>query len=350
VDALFRRAGVIRAESIHQMFDVAALVATQPLPAGPRVALLGNSDALALLAGDACEEAGLEVVGTHALRPDADAAEFATALDAVFADDAVDSVVALFIPPLQVRDEEVARGLATAAHESNKTVVSTFLGMRGVPELLRAPVGTRSVPTYPTPEDAVHALALVTEYAQWRRAPAGTVLEPAGLDVPAARTLVADMLGARDELELEPSDLTELLRCYGVALWPSARVIDADSAVEAAEQLGFPVALKAVASHLRHRSDLGGVTLHIDDVAELRAAVAGMSARLGVAAAVMAVQRMAPTGVACVVGAIEDPLFGPVVSFGLGGVCGRPRCCSDTAVPSRSTSPPSRTWSPASPA
>ncbi|MDQ1616876.1 MAG: hypothetical protein QOJ60_2815 [Actinomycetota bacterium] len=321
IDALFRQAGAIRVDDIHSLFDVAQLVAHQPLPVGRSVAVVGNSDALAVLATDACEERGLVVVDSgRALPADATAEDFEAVLRKALADPGVDSVVALFIPPLQVRDEEVARGLATAAHESNKTVVSTFLGMRGVPELLRAPVGTRSVPTYPTPEDAVHALALVTEYAQWRRAPAGTVLEPAGLDVPAARTLVADMLGARDELELEPSDLTELLRCYGVALWPSARVIDADSAVEAAEQLGFPVALKAVASHLRHRSDLGGVTLHIDDVAELRAAVAGMSARLGVAAAVMAVQRMAPTGVACVVGAIEDPLFGPVVSFGLGGV------------------------------
>ena len=140
VDALFRRAGVIRVPSRStQMFDVAALVAHQPLPAGPRVAIVGNSDALALLAADACEEAGLEVVGAAApLGPDADAAEFAAALDEVFADDGVDSVVALFIPPLATRDAEVAEvlrlGLAAGA---SKTVVSTFLGMPGVPDALR---------------------------------------------------------------------------------------------------------------------------------------------------------------------------------------------------------------------
>jgi len=195
VDALFRRAGVIRAESIHQMFDVAALVATQPLPGGPRVALLGNSDALALLAVDACEEAGLEVVGTHGLGPDADAAEFAAALDVVFADDGVDSVVALFIPPLRTRDTEVAEVLASASRRGSKTVVSTFLGMPGVPDVLRAPGGDRgSVPSYSTPEDAVRALAAVTAYAAWRATPAGHTVSPSGLDVRAARALVAELL------------------------------------------------------------------------------------------------------------------------------------------------------------
>ena len=101
IDALFRRAGVIRAESIHQMFDIAALVSTQPLPEGPRVAVLGNSDALAVLAFDACEEAGLQVASTRALGPDASAEDFAVALEDVFGDDGVDSVVALFIPPLR---------------------------------------------------------------------------------------------------------------------------------------------------------------------------------------------------------------------------------------------------------
>jgi acyl-CoA synthetase (NDP forming)/RimJ/RimL family protein N-acetyltransferase len=324
VDALFRRAGVIRAESIHQMFDVAALVATQPLPTGPRVALLGNSDALALLAVDACEEAGLEVVGTHALAPDADAAEFATALDAVFADEGADSVVALFIPPLRTRDAEVAEVLAAASRRGSKTVVSTFLGMPGVPDALRAPGdGRGSVPSYSTPEDAVRALAAVTAYATWRATPAGHTVSPSGLDVRAARALVAELLAgsdAPDGIDLGHTDLQRLLRCYGIDLWDVRPAATVDEALVAAAELGYPVALKATAPHLRHHRELGGVRLDIDDAEEMRGAFEAMAGRLGDRAGGYVVQAMAPTGVATRMDTVEDPLFGPVVSFGLGGV------------------------------
>jgi len=324
VDALFRRAGVIRAESIHQMFDVAALVATQPLPGGPRVALLGNSDALALLAVDACEEAGLEVVGTHALGPDADAAEFAAALDVVFADDGVDSVVALFIPPLRTRDTEVAEVLASGSRRGSKTVVSTFLGMPGVPDVLRAPGGDRgSVPSYSTPEDAVRALAAVTAYAAWRATPAGHTVSPSGLDVRAARALVAELLtgpDAPDEVVLGHADLQRLLRCYGIDLWDVRPAATAAEAVAAADELGYPVALKATAPHLRHHRELGGVRLDVDDPEEMQGAFEAMAGRLGEQAEGYVVQAMASTGVATRLATVEDPLFGPVVSFGLGGV------------------------------
>jgi acyl-CoA synthetase (NDP forming)/RimJ/RimL family protein N-acetyltransferase len=321
VDALFRRAGVIRADSIHQMFDVAALVATQPLPAGPRVAVLGNSDALARLAVDACEEAGLRVAGTQALGPDADAAEYAAALAAVFADPAVDSVVALFIPPLRTRDTEVAAVLAAASRRASKTVVSTFLGMPGVPDVLRAPGGGRgSVPSYSTPEDAVRALAAVTAYATWRATPAGHTVSPSGLDVRAARALVAELLTGHDEVALSHHDLQRLLRCYGIDLWDVLPAPTADQAVEAAGRLGYPVALKATAPHLRHHRELGGVRLDVDDAEEMRGAYEAMAARLGDQAGGYVVQAMAPTGVATRLATVEDPLFGPVVSFGLGGV------------------------------
>jgi acyl-CoA synthetase (NDP forming)/RimJ/RimL family protein N-acetyltransferase len=322
IDALFEQAGVIRVDSIHQLFDVGQLVAHQPLPSGRRVAILGNSDALGVLAADACDEAGLEVVGEPLwLGADATGADFEAALAEVFADPTVDSVVAVFIPPLVTRDEEVAEVLAAAARTASKTVVSTFLGMRGVPDSLRAPDGKGAVPSYSTPEDAVRALAAVTEYAEWRASPAGGPLEPAGLDVAAARALVARELSVRRDVELDQATLATLLGCYGIDLWPTVPVADVDDAVAAAVQVGYPVALKALAPHLRHRSDLGGVRLDIADEREMRAAFAAMAARLGAAATShLVVQRMAEPGVACVIGSIEDPLFGPVVSFGLGGV------------------------------
>jgi acyl-CoA synthetase (NDP forming) len=327
VDALFRGAGVIRVDTIHAMFDVGALVAHQPLPGGRRVAIVGNSDALATLAVDACEEAGLEVVDQpHQLGPDAAADDFAAALDDVFARADVDSVVALFIPPLVTRDEEVAGVLARAAGESGKTVVSTFLGMRGVPDALRDT--SRSVPSYATPEDAVRALAAVTDYARWRATPAGTVVHPSELDVREARRIVASALpssaGAApdgDGVEPDQAWMRELLATYGIELWETLPASTVDVAAEAAARLGYPVALKTTAGHLRHRSDLGGVRLNIDDEDELRGAHAAMAERLGSgAAAHFVVQRMAPTGVACVIRSVEDPSFGPVVSFGLGGV------------------------------
>jgi acyl-CoA synthetase (NDP forming)/RimJ/RimL family protein N-acetyltransferase len=252
VDALFRRAGVIRVESIHQMFDVAQLVAHQPLPAGPRVAVVGNSDALAVLAVDAAEESGLQVVTTTTLGPDAGPDEFSAALSSAFADPEVESVVAVFIPPLLTRDAEVAEVLARAARDGGKTVVSTFLGMPGVPDALRVGDGERgSVPSYPTAEDAVRTLAAVTAYAAWRSTPAGHTVVPAGLDVRAARALVAELLGDADEVVVDDTALARLLSCYGI------------------------------------------------DVVE---------------------QPAPAVGVACRLSAVEDPLFGPVLSFGLGGL------------------------------
>lgn len=319
VDALFTRAGVMRVGSIHEMFDVAQLVANQPLPGGVRVGLVGNSDALALLAADACEEAGLEVVSTATLGADASPGEFEDALTSALDDGGVDSVVALFIPPLRTRDAEVGDVLARTAGPGRKTVVATFLGMPGVPEALCAPDGGGCVPSYATPEDAVRALAAVTTYATWRRTPVGHTVVPSGLEVRAARELVADLLGDGDEVVLDEDGLTRLLRCYGIELWPTVAVASADEAVAVAARLGHPVALKALAPHLRHRRELGGVRLNIDDAAELRGAFGALQERLGVVGP-FGVQRMAPTGVACWLATVEDPLFGPVISFGLGGV------------------------------
>ncbi len=321
VDALFRRAGVIRAGSIHQLFDVAALVATQPLPAGRRVAVVGNSDALALLAVDACEEAGLEVVRRRDLGPTAAPADFAEALTEVFGDPDVDSVVALFIPPLVTSGTDVAAVLASTSAGASKTVVSSFLGMPGVPAALRGPDGDRgSVPSFATPEDAVSALALVTSYADWRATPAGHSVSPSGLDVRAARELVAGLLAGVDQVEPDHGDLQRLLACYGIELWDACPAATVEGALTAADGLGYPVALKATAPHLRHRRELGGVRLDLEDPEQLRAAYAAMHHRLGDSAGGFVVQAMAPTGVATRLATVEDPLYGPVVSFGLGGV------------------------------
>jgi acyl-CoA synthetase (NDP forming) len=183
------------------------------------------------------------------------------------------------------------------------------------------PTHARRVPTFSTPEEAVRALATVVQYGQWRRRDPGTRLEPEGRDRAAAELYVAEQLAANpDGVELDPRRTAELLALYGVEVWPSLAVSQPKDAEEAADRLGWPVALKTTAPHLRHRVDLGGVRLDIADADELADDLVEMRERLTpLGGGDLVVQRMAPAGVACVVRTVEDPLFGPVVSFGLGG-------------------------------
>jgi acyl-CoA synthetase (NDP forming)/RimJ/RimL family protein N-acetyltransferase len=318
-DALLRQSGCIRVENVHQLFDVAQLLIHQPLPVGDCVAVVANSDALAALVADACAARGLDVVhGPVALPAPAGAQEFRTALEAAFADEDVDAVVTAFVPPVATHAAEVARVLAEASAGARVPVVACFLGMSGIHEQLDA---GRVVPTYSTPEEAVRALAAVARYAAWRRRDPGPRVDPSGRDPVAARAYVEDLLRARPEgCALTVDQAATLLGHYGVRLWPSVAVAGPDDAVAAAQALGFPVALKTTAPHLRHRADLGGVRLDIGDAADLAQSVRRMRETLGpLGGGDLVVQPMAPAGVACVVRSVEDPLFGPVVSFGLAG-------------------------------
>jgi acyl-CoA synthetase (NDP forming)/GNAT superfamily N-acetyltransferase len=318
-EAMLRQSGCIRVENVHQLFDVAQLLIHQPLPQGPRVAVVGNSGALGALIADACSAWRLDVVhGPVNIHPQAGPEEFREVLRAAFADPDVDSVVAAFIPPLVTHAEEVAHVLAETSSAGDRPVVACFLGMGGVREQLSA---RRVVPTYPTPEEAVRALAAATRYGAWRSLPVSRRVDPPGCDTARARGLLRRALAATDVGgPASVAVTTELLACYGIGLWPAVVVRDAEQAVAAAESLGYPVALKATAPHLRHRVDLGGVRLDIADEPELRADVEQMLRRLRpLGGGELAVQRMSGHGVACVVRSVEDPLFGPVVSFGLGG-------------------------------
>src|SRR6476659_2979548 len=199
-DAMLRQAGVIRVENVHQMFDVAQLVAHQPLPSGNRVAVVGNSDALGALTAEACVSWGLEVThGPVSLPSEATAEMFAQTLDAAFADDEVDSVLTCFIPPLVTLDAEVVDAVADAAAQSDKPCLATFLGMRGVTEALSAKEvdedgRRRAVPAYSMPEDAVRALAAATKYGEWRARDQGQRVAPVGIDRGAAEALVDSVL------------------------------------------------------------------------------------------------------------------------------------------------------------
>ena len=370
VDALFRQAGVVRVDDMPRLLDTAQVLVNQPLPGGRRISVLANSAALGLLAADAAVAAGLQVVGEPlALRADATAGEYERALTAAVEDPAVDSVVAVFLPPLLTPDEDVARVLAAIGARGAKTVVSSFLARRSVdlrhladgrshlsgpvldpegsPPRTRArehPAGTGrclpqgdspaggapaallprrpTVPSYATPEDAVRALAAVSEYAEWVRRPLGRVPEVDGLDPERARALVDRALAERLEgVVLDEATTAELLGCYGITLSPSEPARTPEEAAVAAARLGYPVVLKTTAPGLRHRPELGTVRLDIADEGELRAEWVAMRERLGApVASSLVVQRLASPGTAVVVSSMEDPLFGPIVSFGLGGV------------------------------
>ena len=329
IDAMFRQSGVIQVDTLAEMFDVAQVLAFQPLPMGRRVAVVGNSDSLGLLAADAATSAGLEVTGDPVdLGPAASATDFERALAGLTDDPAVDSVIVVFAPTIvSSRAVVVARVLAAVAASCSKPIVTTFLGSGGVPEALRvldasgAPA-RGSVPSYPSPEEAAAALAHATSYALWRNRPHGLVPEVAGCDADAARQVIADAVADEPAgAVLTMPRLRRLLASYGITLLEMVPAKTVDDAVEAGARLGWDVVLKATAPYLRHRPDLADVWRHIDNPAEMRDAWTTMERTVAhPAEAAFVVQPMATTGVPIAVRAVEDPLFGPVVSFGVSGV------------------------------
>ncbi|AKT52019.1 bifunctional acetate--CoA ligase family protein/GNAT family N-acetyltransferase [Arsenicicoccus sp. oral taxon 190] len=322
-DAMMTQAGVMRVENVHQLFDVAALVTSQPLPAGRRVGIVGNAHALGALTADACLDRGLVVThGPVSLAPEASAQEFAAALHAALDDEQVDAVVTCFIPPLVTADESVVSTVSEVAAQATKPILSTFLGMRGVADPSAGPtLGHGGVPTYPMPEDAVLALDKVSRYAAWRDTDKGERVTYEDIDRHAAFAVIDQVLqDAPAGRALTDDEAGLLLRAYGVPVWPRVRVASADEAVAAAERLGHPVMMKSVSQVLRHSPGLGALRLDLDDAEEVREAFAHLTARFGsLGDPALVVQAMASPGVACVIRSTEDTLFGPVVSFSVAG-------------------------------
>ncbi|SDK71546.1 bifunctional GNAT family N-acetyltransferase/acetate--CoA ligase family protein [Nonomuraea jiangxiensis] len=417
IGPLFEQAGLIRVDDLFQLFDVGQLLAYQPLPAGPRVALVTNSDALGLLAADACCAAGLEPRAPVNLGAAAGPAEFGTALADELASPDVDAAVVIYMPPVPGETDQVAAELLRAAKDTGKPVLTTFRGYLGMDPALR--VGTRgsvtpargSIPSYAAPEEAVRALAHAVRYAKWRAQPVAPPTALDDIDTARARTLAhtalstppepttpqptaatpqpaaetpqstaatpqltaethqltaataptagatglaaptagvaglvagvagptgggdaAGPVGGGDAVAAPPPvfaeagppveiDATELLSCYGLTVWPAEVVRSPDEAVAAAERLGWPVVLKVADPGASRRA--GTVRLGLTGQEMVRHAYAEFADQLG-AEVELAVQRMAPQpAVPTVVSVIEDPAFGPVVSFGLGEVAAR---------------------------
>jgi acyl-CoA synthetase (NDP forming) len=226
VRALFEQAGVIRVETLADLFDVAQLLAYQPLPSGPRVAVVGNSSALGLLASDALLGEGLELVGDAVdVGVAAPPEEFAAAVAKAMGDERVDALVAVFVPPVAIPGASYARALREAVAGERKPVVAVFLAVEGVPAELAVASqdgmpGPGSVPSYPGPERAAAALARVSRYARWRARPVGEFVIPAGIEPERACELV-QRLGAASPQTLADADVLELLACYSIEVGPS---------------------------------------------------------------------------------------------------------------------------------
>ncbi|MER7803916.1 GNAT family N-acetyltransferase [Streptomyces parvulus] len=396
VSALLRQAGVIRVDTITDLVDVGLLLARQPLPAGPRVAILGNSESLGLLTYDACLSEGLRPHPPRDLTTAASADDFHAALSRALADDTCDAVVVTAIPTVgegPSGDAALAEALRSAAAAvPAKPVLVVHVELGGLAEALSAaastapqptaeapgtpppaeaprtpppagtgaptaperpegsepreasaagrrptpagtdspPVapapgsgdGTRLIPAYPAAERAVRALAEAVSYAQWRRdaADPGKVPEYEDIDEKGAAEQIAGHLARGQGLTLGAAETCELLGRYGVEVHRALPAPGPDEAASAARAIGYPVALKATAPHLRHRADLGGVRLDLADEEQLRRAYAELTDLFGKPAELRpVVQGMAPRGVDTVVRAVIDPAAGAVLSFGLAG-------------------------------
>ena len=332
VDTMLREAGVIRTRTLEELFDVATLLAHQPVPGGRGVAIVTNAGGPAILAADACEAEGLRVPvlaeatqrALRALLPPAASVgnpvdmiasatpeQYRRALDVVIADPSVDSVITIFIPPLVTEPDAVAQAIREAAEHTSKPVLASFLGTHGLrPQL--APV-----PSFAFPEAAATALAHVTRYGEWLRSPA-----PAAEPLPdnirvALRTFIA---GAPREGWLPPSGCEALLAAAQLPALQSQVVHTAAEAVDAARAAGFPVVLKAVGRDILHKSDVGGVRVNLASEPAVRDAFSALTRTLGARLEAVLVQPMVCGGVEMVVGGVNDAAFGPVVMCGTGGV------------------------------
>ncbi len=348
VDALFAQVGVVRTNTLEELFDVVALLSTQPLPAGPRVGVVTNAGGPGILLADACEARGLSLPELSAATQDAlraflpatasvknpvdmiasaTPAQFEQAIALVGRDPCVDSVVAIYIPPLVTRPEEVAAAVAQAAGKlpADKPIATVFMGSQGTPPTLAG--GPRGqIPSYAFPENAALALSAAVRCSSWRKRREGRVVV---LDRPTLRGVreVVERAASRASgapLWMGAEDIREMLGLVGVRMAKMEQAPpDAEKAVEAANRVGYPVVMKAVAPGLLHKSDVGGVALGLSDDAAVRAAAHAMASRLreaGYTLEALLVQKQVGGGVEALVGVTLDPSLGPLLIAGLGGV------------------------------
>ncbi|MGC8645520.1 MAG: GNAT family N-acetyltransferase [Thermoplasmata archaeon] len=341
VDALFKQSGIIRTDTLDEMFEVAALLANQPVPKGNRVAILTNAGGAGILAADACEARGLEVPDlpeatkealrkilpsiasvrnpvdmTAGVRPEM----YEKALEILGNDDTIDSIIVIFILPVVLDPNDVARSILAGVKKFNnsKTVVSVFMATKGISEILRQ--DGVSVPSYPFPEDAAIALARATEYGKWKYSPPGKTTRREAVDKDRVKAIISKAMREKREW-LSYDECSAILDIYNIPTVRTVTFRNSEEAVGNTEGWKGKVAIKAYGPGLIHKSDVGAVKLNVP-VSEIGKEVDGMLSFLkgkGYQVDYMIAQEMVPEGVEMIAGSTNDPLFGPLVVAGMGG-------------------------------
>ncbi len=348
VDALLRQAGVLQVDSIEELFGVAQVLAHQPPPKGNRVAIVTNAGGPGILAADAAEAWGLNVtplaeetrkrlrqflpqeasVGNPVdMLASATPQHYQQTLGAVLEDPNVDSVIVIYIPPLVTHPEEVAAAVrqAVANYRDEKPVIACFMMARGAPEGLRLD-SDRYIPSFVFPEDAVKAVAGAWEYAEYRERPEGQIVRFPDIDRDAARAFLHSSVEVSERGNWLPLEVAmRLFQMYGIPVAQTVAAGSPEEAAQAAQGLGFPVAMKVRSTTIVHKTDVGGVALDLSSADQVRQAYRDMASRLEALGRShemqgVVLQPMVHGGQEVIVGMSQDPLFGPLVMVGLGGV------------------------------
>ena len=341
VDALFDQAGVIRTDSLAELLDVASLLANQPLPAGRRVGIVTNAGGPGIMCADACEAAGLEVPTlpeqvqaslAQGLAPEASLANPVDMIATASAEqyrrtittlaewEGIDALIAIFIRPLLTRAEEVAEAVRAACADLPREIPVQGVFISGRDHATMAAAG--GVPAHLYPEDAARTLGRVMRHVEWRARPREEPAEIADADADRAVAVIAKAL-ARGAGWLGLEEITELLGCYGVSMPEWRSVTDPVAAGHAADDLGGRVALKAAGPAIVHKTDIDAVRVGLEGAAEVSWAAVEMDEALsaaGVERQSFIVQSMVEVGTELLVGVVSDPVFGPVLACGAGGI------------------------------
>jgi acyl-CoA synthetase (NDP forming)/GNAT superfamily N-acetyltransferase len=356
-EALFGQAGIIATHSLGELIDAAAFISCQALPAGRRVAIVSNAGGAGVLAADACGDAGLTVATlspatqrrlSHLLPLGAavagpvdtsatvDVEAFRACLEAVAADDRVDAVLAVGVPTAVA---DLSTAILTA--QLHKPMAATLLDqpaavtlLPGGIDLIAEDVGRFAsddavggevsqgrIPVYAYPESAARALGHAVRYREWRDSQLGHVPELDALDLTGARALISEYLTANPGGGwLADADASALLASYGIPMVVTETATSLDQVRAATAELGGPVVLKAEVTGLLHKTDAGAVKLDLRTDAEIADAYAQLTTAFGARLERVLVQPMLADGVETIVGVVHEPVFGPLVVFGLGGV------------------------------
>jgi acetyl coenzyme A synthetase (ADP forming)-like protein len=342
VDALFRQTGVIRVDTLEEMFAVGSLLSTQPVPKGRRVAVVTNAGGPGILAADALEANGLQIPelseATQRLlraKLPAEASfrnpvdmvagagpeEYSHVVNAILRSEEVDALLVMYTPTSDSGVESVATALRTVveSYDGRTTVLSVFMQSEAAVAFLRS--DKVKIPTYSFPEAAAIALARSVSYGEWLQRDPGEVPSLDDVDVSVAKAVVESVLARSDESGgwLEPEETAKVLGAFGITLPRSGSAATADDAVRIAGEIGGPVVLKVISESALHKSDVGGVLLNLQGDEAVRDGFAAVTAAVSEHDGVL-VQEMIPGGHEVLIGVTEDPNFGPLLVYGLGGV------------------------------